>query len=283
MKASARRSLLYVPGSSEKMIRKAGSRGADVVILDLEDGVHPDAKIEAREKVAAGLGEVDFGGAEVFVRVNPAESPWGEDDLRMVARFRPDGVVVPKAADCPMVERADGALGGGVAIYLMIETAEGVLAARELARASDRVSGLVFGAADFRESLRAGRLPEEMELYFARSQILLASRAARIDAFDTPWFEYRDTVGLERSARRARQMGFDGKTAIHPLQVHLINEVFRPTPSELARARRIVETLEEAFERRQYVAVVEGEMVEALHLEEAKRTIRRARALGLTD
>ena len=283
MSSKARRSLLYVPASSEKMLRTAGSRGADVLILDLEDGVHPEAKAEGRERVAVSLSEADFGGSEIFVRVNPLDSPWGGKDLELAARFHPDGVVLPKVGCPTVVEAADEAMGRKVPLYLMVETAKGVLAAKELAEASERVLGLVFGAADYRESLRAGRLPEELELYFARSQILLAARVAGIEAFDTPWFEFRDLAGLETSARRVRHMGFDGKTAIHPGQVSVINEVFLPTPDEVTRARRIVDAMEKATSKKRYVAVVDGEMVEALHLNEARRTLERAKALGLKE
>jgi citrate lyase beta subunit len=177
-----------------------------------------------------------------------------------------------------MVKEVDDKLGSSTPLYLMVETAKGVLAAPDLAVSTRGVSGLVFGAADYRESLRCGRHPEELELYFARSQIVHAARAAGIEAFDTPWFEYQDRSGLEKSAARARQMGFDGKTAIHPGQVEAINEAFSPTPEELERARKIVEAMEEALENGRYVATVEGEMVEALHLREARRTLARARA-----
>ena len=141
----------------------------------------------------------------------------------------------------------------------------------------------MFGAADYRESLRAGRHPEELELHFARNQLLLAARAAGIDAFDTPWFEYKDTDGLERSARRVRQLGYDGKTAIHPKQVPVINEIFAPTASEIARASRIVAVMEEALSQGKHVATLNGEMVEALHLGEARRILQRAEALGVTE
>jgi citrate lyase subunit beta/citryl-CoA lyase len=169
-----------------------------------------------------------------------------------------------------------------VPMFLMIETATGVLAAPELARASPEVGGLVFGAADFRESLRAGPLPGEMELYHARSQILLAARAAGAEAFDTPWFAYKDPTGLERSARQVRQMGFDGKTAIHPQQVSRINDVFSPTRSEVERARRIVDAMKDSLANGRLVATVGDEMIEALHLKEAKRTLGRAEAIGIS-
>lgn len=281
MSSKPRRSLLYVPASSERMLHKAGSRGADVLILDLEDGVHPDVKADGRDRISVSLDETDFGGSEVWMRVNPLDSPWGKDDLALAARLQPEGVVLPKVDGPEIVEAADEAMGQKVPIYLMVETAKGVLAVEELVVCSERVSGLLFGAADFRESLRAGKLPEEQELTFARGRILLAARGAGIEVFDTPWFEFRDLDGLEASARRVRSMGFDGKTAIHPCQIDAINQVFSPTLEEIARARHIVDAMEKAAGAKRYVAVVDGEMVEALHLNEAKRTLERAKALGL--
>lgn len=262
------------------MLQKAGSRKADVLILDLEDGVHPDAKDEARDRIAGFLPQPDFGGAEVWIRVNAPSSPWGDKDLDMVCKCRPAGAVLPKVEQPAPVREVDDKLGGSTPLYLMVETALGVLAAPDLAGSTPGVSGLLFGAADYRESLRAGRHPEELELYFARSQIVHAARAAGIEAFDTPWFEYQDRSGLEKSASRARQMGFDGKTAIHPRQVEVINEAFSPTPRELERARKIVDAMEEALENGRYVATVEGEMVEALHLREARRILARAEKIA---
>ena len=160
-------------------------------------------------------------------------------------------------------------------MYLMIETAEGVLSVRELARRDD-VAGLLFGAADYRESLRAGRSSAEDELQFARSQIVHAARAAGVEAFDTPWFEYKDLEALDVSARRARLLGMDGKAAIHPSQVDVIQRVFTPTEEEVARARRIVEVMKEALADGRNVGVLGNEMVEALHLKGAYRTLARA-------
>jgi citrate lyase beta subunit len=258
------------------MMEKAGSRGADVLVLDLEDGVHPEQKDRARNLVGEALGGVDFGESEVWVRVNAVASPWFEDDVSMVARARPAGAILPKAEDGGAVERLSGPLPG-LPLFLMIETALGVLEAKSLARHS-AVGGLLFGAADYRESLRAGRSRDEAELFYARVSILHAARASGIEAFDTPWFEYKDLEGLDASARRARLLGFDGKTAIHPSQVPAINGIFSPTPEEIARARGIVEVMERAFAEGRNVATLGNEMVEALHLAEARRILARAGA-----
>jgi citrate lyase subunit beta/citryl-CoA lyase len=255
------------------MMEKAGGRGADVLVLDLEDGVHPDQKDRARALVREALGGMDFGESEVWVRVNAASSPWFRDDVSMVVAARPAGTILPKAEDGSALERLAGPLSG-VSLFLMIETVRGVLESRSLARGPG-VRGLLFGAADYRESLRAGRSGDETELSYARASILHAARASGIEAFDTPWFEYKDLEGLEASARRARLLGFDGKTAIHPGQVQAINRIFSPTPEEIERARGIVEVMEKAFAEGKNVATLGNEMVEALHLAEARRVLAR--------
>lgn len=270
-----RRSILYLPGSSQRMMAKAGSRGADVLVLDLEDGVHPDLKSTAREQIRGALERFDWGESEVFIRANGLDTAWGSDDIDFIADVRPRGALLPKCEDPRVVADVANRLGAGVGLFLMVETAEGVLEAAALARASN-VAGLVFGAADYRESLHAGTLPDETELLFARAQILHAARAAGIEAFDTPWFEYKNIDGLEASAHRVRQMGFDGKTAIHPSQVPVINRVFSPSAEEIKRARRIIEVMEKASAEGKNVATLDDEMVEALHLKEAKRILARA-------
>jgi citrate lyase beta subunit len=275
-----RRSLLYVPASAEGMLRKAPSRGADAVIVDLEDGVLPEAKDGARAQAEKLWLELDLGTAEVLLRINAPGTPWHEDDVAAATKIRPAGLVLPKCED-PTVVAAVAARLEETPLFLMVETARGVLAAPELARVP-RVAGLLFGAADFRASLRASLRPDEGEVLVARSTLVLAARAAGIDVFDTPFFAYRDEAGLERSAWLARSLGFDGKTCIHPAQVAAVNRVFSPTPDEVERARRVAQALEAAAREGRGVATVDGEMVEALHGREARRTLERARRAGVS-
>lgn len=270
-----RRSVLYLPGSSQRMMAKAGARGADVLVLDLEDGVHPGSKALARDQVRRALEKFDWGDSEIFIRANGVDTSWGWDDIDMIAEVRPKGAILPKAESSETVASVVEALGPSVPLFLMIETATGVLEARALACA-DNVGGLLFGAADYRKNMRAGPLLDESELLFARAQVLHAARAAAIEAFDTPWFEYKDLSGLESSAHRARQMGFDGKSAIHPSQVPVINRVFSPTAEEVTRARRILEVMGRAMAEGKNVATLDDEMVEALHVEEARRVLSRS-------
>lgn len=269
-----RRSLLYVPASSEPMLRKAGARGADVVIVDLEDGVLPEAKDEARQRLEREWRGLDFGPAGALVRVNAPGTPWHEADVAAVARVRPAGAVLPKCEEPAAVDRTARRIEG-VPLLLMVETARGVLAAAELARA-EGVAGLLLGGADLRASLRAPRNPDEVELLAARTALVLAARSAGIEAFDTPFFDYQDEAGTEASARRARGLGFDGKTAIHPAQIAVLNRVFAPTTAEVERARRVLDALAAAAREGRGVATVDGEMVEGLHASEARRTLDRA-------
>jgi citrate lyase subunit beta/citryl-CoA lyase len=260
------------------MLRKAPSRGADAIIVDLEDGVLPEAKDGARAGIESLWLELDLGAAEVLLRVNVPGTRWHEDDLVAAARVRPAGVVLPKCED-PAAIAAVAARLKGTPLFLMVETARGVLEAPGLARAP-QVAGLLFGAADFRASVRASREPDETEIFLARGALVLAARAAGIEVIDTPFFEYRDEAGLEASARRARGLGFDGKTCIHPAQVAVVNRVFAPTAAEVERARKVVEALAAAARKGRGVATVDGEMIEVLHEAEARRTLERARAAG---
>ena len=271
MEDRSRRSLLYVPASSEPMLRKAGTRGADVLIVDLEDGVLPSAKGAAREQAQRLWHALDFGGAEPWLRVNGAGTPWVYADAETARQLQPAAVVLPKCEDPGVVETISRRLPD-VPLLLMVETAAGVLAAAALARVPG-VAGLVFGAADFRASVGARRTPDEEELLVARSTLVIAARAVEIRVFDTPYFDFADTEGLERSARRARTLGFDGKTAIHPAQVGPIHAAFAPTPAEVERARAVLRALEQAARDGRGVAAVDGEMVEPLHAAEARRTL----------
>lgn len=275
-----RRSLLYVPASADTMVRRVGPRGADVVILDLEDGVHASAKEQARQAVRSFLREVDFGPSEVFVRVNALSSPWVAEDLLSVPESGVAAVVIPKVSSPEDVKRAESLLGrAGFPLFAMVESAAAVLAAPAIARSSSRLAGLIFGSADYRESLGAGRDPDEAELLFARGQILHAARAARLEAYDAPFFDYRDVAGLERSATRVHTLGFDGKTAIHPSQVGVIHKAFAPNAGEVEWARGVVGALEEASGRGHAVAGLKGEMVEAVHERMARRILARAESV----
>ena len=265
------RSLLYVPASSERMVAKAATRGADVVVLDLEDGVHPFQKQTARKRLAESRAAAAAAGALVAVRVNPPTGALGRVDLEAAARADLDAVLLPKAETAETVRGARETLGG-TPLWLMIETAPGAANVFELARLPG-VEGLVFGSADYRLSLGSRPGDDESTLDFVRQRILLASRAAGIHCWDAPWFAFRDLEGLRRSARRAAEMGFDGKSAVHPAQLPVIHEAFAPTAEERAWAERVVRVMEDAAARGVAVVELDGELLEELHLRQARRLL----------
>ena len=264
------------------MVAKAASRGADILVLDLEDGVHRGRKEAARGRLSRSLAELAAGGAAVAVRVNPPGSPLGRQDLEAVREAGGEAagnagfaaVLLPKVETVAAVREAGRILAAAIPLWLMIETARGAAAVFELAR-EDGVSGLVFGSADYRLSLGSRASPEERELDHARQRILLAARAAGVFCWDAPWFAFRDLEGLRRSARRAFELGFDGKSAIHPAQLPVIHEEFTPTAEERAWAERVVRAMEDAGARGEAVAELDGELLEELHLRQAKRLLAR--------
>jgi citrate lyase subunit beta/citryl-CoA lyase len=278
-----RRSLLYVPGDREAMIAKAAQRGADGLILNLEDVVARSNKEMARAMVAQALVTLDFGRAEVIVRVNPLATPTGYRDLLTIAPAGPDAILLPKVGSPEEVrfaswtldrlEEIHGRPAGGIRLMCMIESAAGVLAAAQIAGCHPRVAALLFGAADYSAEVGCESTPDGGSLLFAQSQIVLASRAAGIDAIDTPHMRLDDPDGLARSSQRARQLGFDGKSAIHPGQIGPINNAFSPTTEQIAWAERVLAALPDGDEAQLGAAVLDGQLIEAPHLARARRIL----------
>jgi citrate lyase beta subunit len=255
------------------MVAKAATRGADVLVLDLEDGVHPSQKAAARERLREARVAASAGGARTALRINPPAGALGRADLKAAANAGFDAVLLPKAEAAEDVAEARRAVAE-TPLWLMIETASGAANVFALARLPG-VEGLVFGSADYRLSLGARMREDESELDFARQRILLAARAAGVLCWDAPWFAFRDADGLRRSARRAAETGFDGKSAVHPLQVPVIHDAFAPTPEERAWAERVVRAMEDAGARGAAVAELDGELLEELHLRQARRLLAR--------
>ncbi len=259
------------------MVDKAGTRGADVVVLDLEDGVHPGHKEAAREGLARSVERAASGDSRVVVRVNPPDTPEGERDLEAVRGLELDAVLLPKVESVAVVQAARGALAGGPPLWLMVETARGAAGVFDLA-AGPEVQGLVFGSADYRLSLGASVSADESELAFTRARLVLAARAAGIGVWDAPWFRFRDPEGLRRSARGAFALGFDGKSAVHPSQIRGIHEAFAPSPEQRAWAEAVVRVVAAAEARGESVAELDGELIEELHRRQARRVLRLAEA-----
>ena len=285
---NARRSVLFTPGDEPEMMRKAVGGDADVVVFDLEDAVAPDSKGEARSSVAEVLDEVeDEREPEVWVRINPLDTG-GREDLRALAgdeENEPSCFVVPKADSASSVRRVAYALdeaGGDAGVVPIIETAEGVVNAAEIAGAS-RVSAVIFGAEDLSADIGATRTDEGTEVLYARQKVVTAASAAGVGAIDTLWTDFKDQGGLGRDTERGIGFGYDGKLCIHPAQVGVINEAFTPEEERVEWAENIMKAKREADERGKGVFEVEGEMVDEPLVEQARTVLERARAAGLRE
>jgi citrate lyase subunit beta / citryl-CoA lyase len=280
-----RRSVLYLPGSNARALEKARALPADALILDLEDAVAPAAKEEARAQVVAALAAGGFGRREVVVRVNGLETPWGPSDLAAAARCGAAAVCLPKvesAAQLTAAERALTAAGApsGLALWAMIETPRGVLAAAEIAAASPRLACLVAGTSDLVKDLRARHTGGRAEVLPSLGLLLLAARAHGLAALDGVHLDLADDAGLEAACGQGRDLGFDGKTLIHPKQLDAANRIFAPSDAELEGARRIIAAHAEAEAAGRGVTVVDGRLVEGLHVEAARRLVALADAIA---
>jgi len=286
---AVRRSALAVPGSSQRMLAKARELMADEIVIDLEDAVAIAVKAQARDLVGDVLsGPRAAFGAAVAVRVNSLAGPWGEADVIELAERAGsaiDSMVIPKvegAEDVVAVDRLLEAVGesaGAIRLQALVETAQGLLHAGEIAAASPRLDALIIGYADLAASLgRSLGLVPEMWLY-AQETVLVAARAAGVQAIDGPYLQIRDDEGLRRSAEHVRALGFDGKWAVHPGQLAIINATFTPLPEELARAEVILAALAD-IEGRGAVEL-DGEMVDEASCKLARDIVARGRAAGL--
>jgi citrate lyase subunit beta/citryl-CoA lyase len=278
-----RRSALYVPGSNARALAKVASLGADVVIVDLEDAVAPAAKEEARRAAVAAIGQ-GLGRAEVVLRVNGADGPWGPDDLAAAARSGADAVLLPKVERASTVVEAARRLEAAgapasLALWAMLETPRGILRAEEVASSSPRLACLVAGTSDLVKDLRARHTPGRSEVLASLSWIVLAARASGLSALDGVHLDLDDPAGFEAACRQGRDLGFDGKTLIHPRTIEAANLAFTPGDEELVLARRVIEAHAEAEAAGRGVVVVDGRLVEALHVAEARRVVALAAAI----
>ncbi len=274
------RSLLFVPGVSEKMILKARDTAADALILDLEDAVSPDRKVEARHTVMRLLGEVEFGAKPVFVRVNRFDTGFGEDDAKAISASKAYGAVLPKVERPEEVAALGSLLTSQQRMIAMIESPRGVLNCPAIAESSSALNGLMFGSADFSTATRARLTAGEPELLVARSRMLYSARAVGIDAYDAPFFSIPDLEGLRRDSERARNLGYDGRAIIHPSHIAITNEVFAPSEAEIAHARKIVAAVNEALARGLAAVQFEGQLIEPLHARAAQRILDVAEKFG---
>jgi citrate lyase subunit beta/citryl-CoA lyase len=280
-----RRSVLYMPGANERALEKAKTLPTDALILDLEDSVAPDAKAEARERVHAAAAGGEYGYREVTIRVNAPGTPWHADDIRAAAEAGPDAVVVPKVDSPDTVRRIVAALEAAgapdrTAVWAMIETPAAMFDARAIAAASDRLTVLVMGTNDLAKELRAEHVPGRAPLLTGLSLALLAARATGKAILDGVYNDVQNLPGFEEETLQGRQLGFDGKTLIHPRQLEPCNRIFAPAPEQVEHSRRIIEAFDQATSQGRGVVTVDGRMIENLHVEEARRVLATAAAVA---
>ena len=280
MAASARprRSVLYMPGTNRRALEKARNLAADALIFDLEDAVAPDAKASARGTVASAVATGGYGRRELLLRVNALGTPWGEQDLAAAARMPIDGVVLPKVESVEVIRAAEAVLvakgaGEGLAIWCMMETPLGILRAGDIAAASRRLGGLIMGTSDLSNDLHARHTRERLPLLTSFGLCLLAARAFGLAILDGVHLDLADDVGFEESCRQGSDLGFDGKTLIHPKTIAAANAAFSPSAGDIAWSRRIITAHEAAIDAGAGVVLVDGKLIENLHVENARRLL----------
>ncbi len=280
-----RRSVLYMPGANTRALEKGRGLPADGLILDLEDSVAADAKVQARDNIVSAVSAGGYGYRELVVRINPLASPWGYDDLAAAASCGADAVLLPKVESADMVRQVEAVMAGlgaaeDVAIWAMMETPLGMLHAEEIAASSPRLGCLVMGTSDLAKDLQASHTRDRMPMITSLGLCLLAARAYRLAILDGVHLDLRDDEGLAYSCRQGLDLGFDGKTLIHPRTIEIANEVFAPTEQEVEWSRKIIEAHAAAVAEGKGVAVLEGKLIENLHVENAQRIVALAEAIA---
>jgi len=279
-----RRSVLYMPAANERALEKAKTIPADAIIFDLEDAVAPDAKPEARERAAAAVGSGQYGRRELTIRCNGIDTEWGADDLAAAAAAAPSAVVIPKVDTVDYVKAISARLDKEgappeVAIWAMIETPTAIFNVRAIA-AHPRVAVLVMGTNDLAKELRSPIVPGRHPLVPHLATALLAAREAGTVALDGVYNDVRDPEGFVAECRQGMEMGFDGKTLIHPSQVEPANDVWAPSDDEVEHARRVIAAFDEAVADGRGVVTVDGRMIENLHVDNARRVLAVAEAIA---
>jgi citrate lyase subunit beta/citryl-CoA lyase len=280
-----RRSVLYMPGSNARAQEKAKTLVADALILDLEDAVAPDAKGEARDIVCANAASGDYGNREIIIRVNGLDTPWGEDDIIAAAKAGPDAILLPKVESADQVQKlekimTDAGAPEKTTIWCMMETPLGILKAEEIASASPRVDCFVMGTSDLVKELQAQHTPMRLPVITSFGLCLLAGRAYGLTVLDGVYLDLADEDGFRESCEQGVELGFDGKTLIHPKQLAPTNEVFAPSEEEVAHSRKVIEAFEAAEKEGKGVVLVDGKLVENLHVEIAKAKVAMADAIA---
>jgi len=281
----ALRSVLYVPGSNERAIEKAKTLPADAFIFDLEDAVAPAAKEDARARVCEAVRAGGYGPRQTVIRVNPLSSHWGYDDLAAGARSGADAILLPKVESADMVRQVDSILGACGApermkIWCMIETPRGILHVEEIAAAGRRIRCLVMGTSDLAKDLGATHTRERLPFLTSLELCLLAARAADVPIVDGVHLDLEDEEGFVHACRQGKEFGFDGKTLIHPKTIAIANQAFSPSAEEVAWAHKVIAAHREAQARGEGVVVVDGRLIENLHVEDARRVLLLVKAIA---
>ncbi len=278
MSLTPRRSVLYMPGSNQRAMEKAKSLSADTLVMDLEDAVAIDQKDVAREQVVAAVNQGGYGYRELVIRVNGVDTPWFQDDVAAVAKSQAKAICLPKIESAEQVVQVVAELDAGGApsdmeIWAMIETPKGVQQVNAIAAAHPRLSLLMMGTSDLAKEMRIPHTADRLGFIACLSQCVLAARAEGLDILDGVHLALDDEAGLHALCEQGKQLGFDGKTLIHPKQIDVANQVFSPEPAEVDKAQRVIAAFEQAESEGKGVVVVDGKLVENLHVEEAKRTL----------
>lgn len=271
-----RRSVLYMPGANERALEKARTLEADALILDLEDSVAPDAKADARSRVAACIAAGGYGKRELVVRVNALDTPWGEDDMKAAAGAGPDAILVPKVSRGSDVARAISFMAEAPSktrLWVMMETPLAMLKAEDIAGANPRLACLVLGTNDLVKETRASAASQRFALVPMLSLCVLAGRAHGLDVVDGVYNDFRDEAGFRAECEQGRMLGMDGKTLIHPGQIGTCNDVFSPSPEDVAWSCRIIAAFALPENAAKGVITLDGKMVERLHLSMAERVV----------
>ncbi len=286
MTARPRRSCLYMPGANAKALERAKTLAADVLLLDLEDSVAPEAKAEARAQVAAAVKAGGYGKREVIIRCNALSTPWGRDDIAAAAPAGPDGLLAPKVESAEEVRALDAAMSAAgfpthATLWIMIETPRAILNLAEIAAAAKgtRLAAFVLGLNDLAKETRARAGANRAAFFAPLSLAVTAARAEGLTVIDGVYNDIADAAGFEAECRQGLEFGFDGKTLIHPSQIEMCNAVFASTAEEVARARAVIDAFALQENAGKGVIKVDGKMTELLHLEEAKRLVSVAEAI----
>jgi citrate lyase subunit beta/citryl-CoA lyase len=286
--ARPRRSMLYMPGSNARALEKGKSLPADGLILDLEDAVAPDAKVAARAQIGEAVKAGGYGNRELIVRVNGLTTPWGHDDLAAACGFAIDAVLLPKVENAATVHQAEEFMDSAgappeMSIWCMMETPLAMLHAEEVATAGGRLGGFVMGTSDLAADLYAAHTRDRLPMITGLGLCILAARAVGLPILDGVYLDLGDDEGFEYACGQGAELGFDGKTLIHPKQVEAANKAFAPSADEIEWSRRIIAAHAKAEKEGQGVLLVDGKLIENLHVNNAMRLVAMADTIAAAD